>query len=207
MKAETSLTQSNRLLFEKTVYLEDYDEDEFVSVLIIGIDIRQRLSIGARIEVKSMCAALHMDKSTLLEMLDSIDDLLRENAVLPNFNRNKVRIQPIHDTLYKISVGNKHIKVSMKALLTLRLKLPIIKMQIHLLECADYETQFYDLLNYFYDLNLHKSELLDRMFMLVSEDLERSFVLEISINFLDLFMICLHLYDKALLHSYNDTME
>lgn len=198
---EASDTQPSRLLFEKPVYLDDYDEDEFVSTLVIGIDIRRRLSISARIEVRSMGNALHMNKSTLLEMLDSIDELLQENAVLPKFNHNKVRIQPIHETSYKIIVDNKYVKVSSKALLTLRSKLPIIKMQINLLECAKYEKQFYDLLEYFCDENLHKSELMNKMLMLISEDFERLFVLEISINFLDWFMTCIPFYCKALIHT------
>lgn len=217
VRNETGFTRhwSNRLLFEKTVYLEDYDEDEFVSTLIVGIDIRQRLSIGARIEVRSACDVLHMDKNTLLELLDSVNDLLEENTVLPNYNRTKVRIQPINETMYKIRVGNSHVKLSMKALLTMRSKLPIIKMQIHLLERSNYEIQFYNLLSDFQYRNLHESDLLDRIVMPVSEEevkdecVERTLLLEISTNFLEWFMNCIHLYAKSLshIHIHNDTMD
>lgn len=198
--------QINRLLFEKPVYLDDFDDGEFVSVLIIGIDIKRRLSIGARIEVKSMGTTLHMDKSTMLEMLDKVNDLLQEDSVLPKYSR-KVRIQPINDTQYKICVGNKSVKVTADALLTLRSKLPIIKMQIHILEYANYEKQFYDLLNYFCDANLHKSGLLNEMLLMISKDFQSQFVLEISTNFLDWFISCIPLYCKALIHTHNDSME
>lgn len=201
MQTETNDTRSSRLLFERPVYLDDYDEYEFVSTLIIGIDIHRRLSIGARIEVRSMGNALHVDKCTLLEMLESIDDILQENTVLPKYNHTKVKIRSIHEALYKISVGNKHVKVSVKALLTLRSKLPLIEMQINQLECANYEIKFYDLLKYFCDGNLHKSELLNKMLMLDSEIFERSFVLEIATNSMDWFMRCIPLYHKALLHT------
>lgn len=200
--SEKNDTRLNRLLFEKSIYLDDYDEDEFASVLIIGIDIRRRFSIGARIAVRSMGTTLQMDKSTLLEMLDNIDELLQENSVLPKCGHTKARIQSIHEAQYKISVGNKNVKVNAKALLTLRSKMSIIKMQIKLLECANYEKQFYDLLNYFCDGNLHKSELLNKMDMLIKEDFERLFVLEISTNFLDWFMTCIPLHCKALLHTH-----
>lgn len=210
---ETGDARSSRLLlFEKPVYLDEHEE--FASVLIIGLDVCHRFSIGARIEVRSTGNTLHMNKCMLLEMLDNIDDLMQENAILPKNRHTKIKIQPVYETLYKISDGNKHVKLSMNALLTLRSKLPIIKIQIHQLECVNYEKQFYDLLNYFRDGNLNESDLYDLSNKMFSSscDFERSeLALEIMTNFLDWFMRCIPLYRKSLLHTHihshnNDTI-
>lgn len=59
-----------KLINEKTLYLED----DFDSILTIGINPQARFTIGARLEIRSMNNILYLRDNTLLRLLECINE-------------------------------------------------------------------------------------------------------------------------------------
>lgn len=155
---------TTNLLFGNYVYLDDEGD----CTLIIGIIPHKRFSIGARIEMKNSNRVLHLDKVTLLDLVECIDERFSENAVYPKSCRC-VRIQFVDEKFYRICIcegvaavvgaGNaddsnayaQTIKIPLDALLTLREKHSIVKRIVKMFECSnsDYESQLHKLLLHF----------------------------------------------------------
>lgn len=201
--------QSTNLLFEKNIYLDD-DRD---CVLIVGVMPHKRFAIGARIEKKGSKRVMHLDKVSLLDLIECVDERFCENAVYPQSCRN-VRIQLYDVQSYKISVGDEqHIKLGLDTLLTLRQKHRLIKIQVHTLENNNYEKQLHKLLLHFcYDGDertvvkamqapghLHKQHFADVMCMLDFYCIDKSFAVEMAANCADWFLACVPLFIKTLL--------
>lgn len=208
--------RSTNLLFEKVVRLgDDYEDDdydsEYASVLIIGLDPCRRLATCGRLNMKEMNSVLHMDESTLLDLLDCINDQFQANTVLPKYPSSNISIRSINERLYKIDVGGEIVKMSLEELLKLRQKLPLIKRQMKEFASAEYEIQLYNLLQYFCfgdeheidnddtrSSNSHEQKVYDEMCMLNGDRFDRSLALEIARNFMNWFAKCLRLYADAL---------
>lgn len=203
-KNQRAITYAARLIFEKHVYLDD----EYGSVLVIGISPHNKMSIAARIENRA--SVFHLDKESLNHLLDCVDDRFGENVNYPLSKQGYINIQQIDDRLFKISLGNRCIKMCLSALVTLKQKLTPIKMLIRRLLRDNYEKNLYKLLHHFcYDGNekavletmhahIHKQKLIDVLCELDRECLERSFTLEIACNCSDWFAACIPLYIKTL---------
>lgn len=162
---------SSNLLFTKYIYLDGDDKRD--CVLNVGVIPHKRFSIGARIEMKNSNRVLYLDKATLLNLLECIDEMFSENAVYPKSCRS-VRIRMLNEKFYVIyvcagiEVGNNAgaavdtaeidsevfeqiIEISECALLTLRNKHSIVKKIVDMFECNSnyYESQLHKLLTHF----------------------------------------------------------
>lgn len=194
------------LIFEKHVYLDD----KYESVLVIGISPHNKMSTAARIENRANASVLHLDKESLFDLLDCIDVRFSETTKYPMYQRGHINIQQIDDRLFKISLGNRLIKMHPSALFSLKQKQILIKMLIMRLERDNYDTNLFKLLHHFcYDgnektvlealhIHIHKQKLIDVLCELDCECLERSFTLEIASNCPDWFATCVPLFIKTL---------
>lgn len=156
---------TTKLLFAKYIYLDD----EADCVLIIGVIPHKRFSIGARIEMNKSKRVLYLDKATLLDLVECIDEIFSENAVYPKSCRS-VRIQTVDENVCRICIctgvvvaavpaavdSNAYeqtVKIPIDALLTMRAKNGIIKMIVNMFECNnknnEYESQLHKLLLHF----------------------------------------------------------
>lgn len=210
------------LIFEKKIFLnENVDDDECresTSVIVLGINPHDRLSTSGRIEVRSATTktVLRMNKETLIDLLESINDRFREDAVTPK--QRKISIRSINEILFEIKAANEVIKMSLNTLLTLRDKLPIIKLQIDMLERVGCSNSLFNLLHHFcYDAEqnavmramhnngrdptIDKRQLIIELCQIDCECLEKSFVLEIANGYLDWFVTCVPQYIKAIIQQ------
>lgn len=156
---------TSNLLFGRYIYLDD-DCD---CVLIIGVIPHKRFSIGARIEMKNSKRVLHLDKATLLDLVECIDEIFSENAVYPKSCRS-VRIRMVDENVHRIcicagvvvdgaaiadavdsNVYEQTFKISVDALLTIREKHGIVKQIVNMFENNnnEYESQLQKLLLHF----------------------------------------------------------
>lgn len=203
------------LLFEKSIRLDDNDDAGScgnANVLIFGLDPCRRLATCGRLNTAASNSVLHMDESTLVDLLDCIDDHFQMNTVLPKYTNSNISIRSLTESLCKISVAGENVKMSLEVLLKLKQNLAPIKRQIRLFASAGCEAQLYNMLNHFCceeddedktkmkknkiieSPNLHNQDLLHEMCLLDGDRFDRSLALEIANNFLNWFAKCLRLF-------------
>lgn len=203
---------SSNLLFEKNIYLDD----ERDCVIIVGVMPHKRFSIGARIEKKGSKCVVYLDKETLFDLIECVDEQFCENAVYPKSHRS-VRIQLYDEQWYKICIGDEQrIKMCLATLLTLRQKHKLIKMQVNMIEKRTaYEKQFHKLLLHFcYDgdervvvkamqapAHLQKQQLTDAVCAVDCYCIEKAFAVEMATNCADWFLACVPIFIRSLLLS------
>lgn len=207
----------NTLIFEKNIYLQD----EYESVIVVGVNPHNNFAVCARIEVRSMQSALNLDSDSMINLLNCIDKRFAENAVFPDIqskNSMDVTIQLARERLYKIGiVGGTLIKMSLNALLAMRQKHSLIKKYIVLLECEKRESLLFNLLNHFsFEAReehlldalstckrMRKQYFFDEMCRINCACLDISFSLEIALHCSDWFATCVPIFIKALTHNGN----
>lgn len=199
------------LIYEKTVHLHD----EYDSVFILGVDPLNRFEFSARIEVRSMNKYMHLDGESLFNLLECVSKRFRENAVFSNESNRAVTIQWIDHQLYKVTINDEtHIKISLNALLTLRLKKRLIQTHINLIDCANYRRLFFCLLSH---ISLEASEkfilgalntqtksktnFFEEICKSNCSGLDMSFNVEMSLNHSDWVISCIPIFIKALLQN------
>lgn len=192
---------NHHLIREKNIYLDDEHSD----VLVIGISPQNKMSIAGRIESRANASFLNLNKKTLMELLQSVNDRFRENIV----NIQSAQRQ------YKVIVDSSHMKLKLSSLLVLRRKILIVRKEIELLESEHYESQLFCLLEHFSSANNHETilrslntsravhlkfdqlKLIAEMCQLECKCLQKSFVLDIASNCLEWLVHCVPLYFKA----------
>lgn len=218
---------TKNLIFEKNIYLDDdidgnYDQVYNKNVLIIGLCPHNRMKVYARIESRTECGGvLHLDAVSLMNLMDCIDRRFSEKTVSNKGHdeidggENKISLQYTIGNRYKITVGDKYLKLSLTTLLNLKRKYSIIQLTIVLFEDENYEPQLYNLLNHFcYEANeriviqalhrshnINKNNLIYEIWMLECSCFSKSFVLEITDNCLDWFVRCVRLFIRSLTNA------
>lgn len=206
------------LIFERNIYLDcEYGS---VVVVVLGINPFERFTACARIEVRSTGNFIHLDGDSMDNLLKCIDEKFGENAVWPDQAHGNVAIQLVGERLYNIKiVGNKHtIRMSESALLAIRQKQLLIKINMKLIECDKYETQLFNMLNHFcfeatersvLDV-LHSpatrmlnSNVFGELCKLNCTCLDMTFALEIISHCSEWFASCVSIFMKALFELHN----
>lgn len=212
------------LLFAHRIYLPDEGDD---CVLIIGIVPHKRFSIGARIELKYSRKVLQLDKVTLLDLIECIDEQFSEDTVYPKFGRS-VRIRSVDEKHFRIyicagvggigdDVYEQSIKLHLDALLAMREKCSVVKTIVKMLECNKYEDQLHNLLAHFcYDADerlvvkamqapadIDKLRFNNVMCLIECQCIDKRFAVEVVNGCGDWFLACTAAYIRTLISSQN----
>lgn len=203
-----------KFLNEKNIYLND----ECGSVLTIGINPKNRFGVMIRIEVKMTNSFIMMTPSNMNKLMEFINQHFDEQTVLPSTTTQNedsdliVKMSPIQQQIFKISVRDKHIKIDEDSLQSIYRARSHIKMYMLMLEYQrkPYELLFFKMLSHFcFEKSVKQSnELSDMDYIQIFFDemvnfhcvcIDKSFVLEIATNFSQWFGSCVSVFIKTLM--------
>lgn len=221
--AECSKYTQN-LIFERNIHLEenvDDDESNYANMLTIGLSPYNKMNVYVRIESRNEGGGiLQLDGVSMIKLLDYIDHRFGENTTLlpsdnDNDNNNEEKKATLHCTgksRYKIRVDDKYLKLHFETLMMLKRKNSIIRLQIRSFENVDYKPHLYNMLNHFCfegnegilkqvlhsSRNINKEQFISEICTLRCQCFDESFALEMMNNCLELFIMCVPLFIKAL---------